>query len=191
MTAIGDLMPSFELPNTDGTPCRLPEERVTVVLFTANACPFALAWHDRIIAAARDYASQGVQFLAICANDQKASPRDSPAAMRQRYANESWGPVPYLHDAGQTVAAAYGAETTPDIFVLDVERRLRYRGPPDEDCEEPSLNAAWLRAALDAVLAGGPMPVGPTFSVGCPIKWRGRPTHPPGMRPPDQMTIDR
>jgi peroxiredoxin len=191
VTAIGELLPSFELPDTAGARWRLPEEGAVVVFFTANRCPYALAWHDRIIAAACDYAPRGVPFLAICANDATASPHDSPAAMRQRYANERWGPVPYLHDAEQTVAAAYGAETTPDIFVLDTVRRLRYRGPPDEDCEDPSLNAAWLRAALDAVLAGDPVPAGPSFSVGCPIKWRGRPAHPAGIRPPHAITMDR
>jgi hypothetical protein len=86
-------------------------------------------------------------------------------------AQEQW-PAPYLHDASQEVASAYGAKTTPHVFVLDGERRLRYRGAPDSDYDDPSRNAAWLRAALDAVLAGrDPDPV-ETQPIGCSIKWK-------------------
>ena len=62
--------------------------------------------------------------------------------------------MPYLHDATQEVARAYGAKTTPDVFVLDAGGRLRYRGAPDADYDDPGQDAAWLREALDAVLAG-------------------------------------
>ena len=61
--------------------------------------------------------------------------------------------MPYLRDESQEVARAYGAKTTPDVFVIDAEGRLRYRGAPDRDYSDPSLSAAWLREALDALLA--------------------------------------
>lgn len=185
MTAIGQTLSDFTLPDTEGAIHSLPDAPATVIFFTSNQCPFALAWHKRIIDAARDYADRGVPFLAINPNDSTSSPRDSLPQMRERHATEDWGPVPYLRDEEQTVAAAYGAERTPDVFVLDREHRLRYRGTPDEDCEEPALAAEWLRGALDAVLEGREVDAGPSFSVGCPIKWRGRPAHPPGITPPN------
>jgi hypothetical protein len=142
-----------------------------VVVFTCNHCPYALAWHDRIADVARDYEDRGVRFLAVNSNDPDRYPRDSPEAMRRRVEQEPW-PMPYLHDATQDVARAYGAKTTPDVFVLDGERRLRYRGAPDRDHGDPGLRASWLREALDAVLAGE-VPARPeTKPVGCSIKWK-------------------
>lgn len=184
MTALGEVMPEFVLRDTQGKEVAAPGVGPAVVFFTSNICPFALAWHDRIIDVARDYVQRGVSFFAISSNDAELSPADSPRRMRERYQREDWGPVPYLRDEDQAVALAYAAETTPDVFVLDDERRLRYRGAPDEDCEEPELRARLLRAALDGVLTGSAPPAVASFSVGCPIKWHGRPAHPPGMGPP-------
>ena len=80
--------------------------------------------------------------------------------------------MPYLHDATQEVAAAFGAQKTPDVFVLDSEGILRYRGAPDSDPDDPSHRAAWLRDALDAVLAGPSPDLPETPPVGCSIKWK-------------------
>jgi peroxiredoxin len=172
--SIGDAAPGFELPDTegrtwsaaDGTGCA-----ATVVVFTCNHCPYALAWHDRIVQTARDYADRGVRFLAINSNDADRYPRDSPQAMRARVEAEGW-PMPYLHDASQEVARAYGAKTTPDVFVLDAGGRLRYRGAPDADYDDPGQNGAWLRDALDAVLNGTEPARPETKPVGCSIKWK-------------------
>jgi protein-disulfide isomerase len=165
-------LPTFELPDTSGAPHRPGDAPVTVVVFTSNRCPFALAWHDRLIAVARDYADAGARVLLVNANAPEVQIQDSYEAMQERFAAEDWGPVPYLRDENQEVARAFGAETTPDVFVLDAELRLRYRGAPDADCEEPVENAAWLREAIDDVLAGREVQRTNTFSVGCPIKWR-------------------
>jgi len=80
--------------------------------------------------------------------------------------------VPYLRDESQQVAREYDAKTTPDVFVLDSSGILRYRGAPDASYEDPSLNAAWLREALDAVLDGRDPDTGETAPVGCSIKWK-------------------
>ena len=80
--------------------------------------------------------------------------------------------MPYLRDESQDVARAYGAQTTPDIFVIDGEGRLRYRGAPDQDHNDPSLNAAWLREALDALLAGEEPARAETPPKGCSVKWK-------------------
>jgi peroxiredoxin len=169
--SLGQQAPSFELPDTNGHPHAPDGARATVVVFTCNHCPYALAWQDRIAQAARDYADRGVQFLAINSNDAERYPRDSYEAMKQRATAEDW-PLPYLHDASQDVARAYGAQTTPDVFVLDSDRRLRYRGAPDSDYEDPGQQAAWLRQALDAVLDGGDPSPRETRPVGCSIKWK-------------------
>jgi hypothetical protein len=80
--------------------------------------------------------------------------------------------MPYLHDPTQEVARGYDARTTPDVFVLDGELRLRYRGAPDADHDQPALQAAWLRGALDALLAGEDPDPAETTPVGCSIKWK-------------------
>jgi peroxiredoxin len=169
--SVGAEAPSFELPDTDGREHSPNGAPATVVVFTCNHCPYALAWQDRIAQAARDYAERGVQFLAINSNDAERYPRDSYEAMQRRVAAEDW-PLPYLHDASQDVARAYGAQKTPDVFVLDSDRRLRYRGAPDSDYDDPGQQAAWLRQALDAVLDGRDPSPGETQPVGCSIKWK-------------------
>ncbi len=169
--SIGAQAPDFELPDTEGTTHSPDDKPATVVVFTCNHCPYALAWHDRIMAAARDYSERGVRFLAINSNDAQRYPRDSYEAMKQRVAAERW-PVPYLYDESQDVADAYGAQTTPDVFVLDGQRRLRYRGAPDSDYDDPSQNAAWLRGAIDAVLSGEDPSPAETKPIGCSIKWK-------------------
>jgi hypothetical protein len=91
--------------------------------------------------------------------------------MRERVdAGEFAGP--YLHDPEQDVARAYGAQKTPDVFVLDSNLRVAYRGAPDADHDDPEQDAAWLRGALDAVLAGTDPDPAATEPVGCTIKWR-------------------
>lgn len=172
MTAIGDRAPSFALPDTNGTFHDLDGAPATVVLFTCNHCPYALAWHERIIEVAKDYAGRGVQVLAINPNDAERYPRDSAQEMRARVERGEFDGVQYLRDESQEVARAYDARTTPDVFVLDGDGILRYRGAPDADHDDPSQNAAWLRGALDAVLDRRAPDPAETAPVGCSIKWR-------------------
>jgi len=172
MTAIGDRAPAFILPDTDGTMHEPGGTLATVVVFTCNHCPYALAWHERIVGVAHDYADRGVRVLAVNPNDAENYPRDSLQAMRARVDRGEFKGVPYLCDESQDVARAYGAKTTPDVFVLDAAGVLRYRGAPDANYDDPAQNAAFLRGALEAVLSGGdPNPV-ETPPVGCSIKWK-------------------
>ena len=169
-TAIGTDAPTFTLPDTDGAEHSPGDAPATLVVFTCNHCPYALAWHDRIAAIARDY--DDVKVLAINPNDAERYPRDSFDAMRERVAGDGGWPMPYLRDETQEVARAYGARTTPDCFVIDAQGRIAYRGAPDADHQDPSLDAAWLREALDAVLAGSEPAQAQTEPVGCSIKWK-------------------
>jgi peroxiredoxin len=172
---IGDQAPSFELADVGGESHRLADpgdEQATVVYWTCNHCPYALAWHDRLLDVAREYGDRGVRFLAINSNDAERYPQDGPDAMRERVEAEGGWPHPYLFDGGQQVARAFGAERTPDVFAFDRDLRLRYRGAPDADYEDPGQNAAWLRGALDALLEDREPEPAETEPVGCTIKWK-------------------
>ncbi len=172
MVAIGERAPTFALPDTAGNVHEPGSDPATVVVFTCNHCPYALAWHERTVAVARDYADRGVRVLAINPNDADRYPRDSPEKMRARVDRGEFDGVPYLRDSSQDVARSYDAQTTPDVFVLDADLVLRYRGAPDSDYEDPSLNAAYVRDALDALLEGRDPDFPETPPVGCSIKWK-------------------
>jgi len=165
---IGDQAPTFSLPDTDGQ--EHGPDGVTVVVFTCNHCPYALGWHDRLLQVARDYPQ--VRFLAINPNDAERFPADSLEAMKKRVSSDGGWPLPYLRDESQETARAYDAKTTPDVFLLDADGRVRYRGAPDADYRDESQNAAWLRDALDAVLAGDEPDRPETEPVGCSVKWK-------------------
>ena len=171
--ALTDTVPEFTLPDTEGRPVALldGDAPATVVVFTCNHCPYALAWHERINDLVRDYADRGVRVLQVNPNDAARHPRDSLDAMRTRVASGEFA-GPYLHDESQAVARAFGAQTTPDVFVVGPDGRVAYRGAPDADHRDPSLRAAWVREALDDVLAGRPVARPETQPVGCSVKWR-------------------
>jgi peroxiredoxin len=169
--AIGDNAPSFTLPDTSGGDVAFPDGRPTVVVFTCNHCPYALAWHDRLLAVASEYDGRA-QMVLINPNDAERYPRDSFDAMRERVEREGPWPAPYLRDESQEVARAYDAKTTPDVFVFDSDGKLRYRGAPDADHMDDSQHAVWLRGALDAVLEGRDVSEAETTPVGCSVKWK-------------------
>jgi peroxiredoxin len=172
--AIGDAAPELELPGVDGETHALFGEDAapaTVVFWTCNHCPYAIAWHDRLVDAARDYLPRGVRFLAINSNDPDRHAADSFEAMVERMERERW-PFPYLHDETQEVARAWGAKVTPHVYLLDSEHRLRYQGAPDPDYQDPAHNASWLREAIDAVLMNEQPSRPETDPVGCSVKWK-------------------
>jgi peroxiredoxin len=172
--ALGDVVPAFSLPDTDGHEHAAPLDEAppaTVLVVTCLHCPYVIAWNPRLRAVAEEYAPHGVRFLGIHANDSARYPADSPAHMKRFVAEQDW-PFPYLHDESQDVARALGAEVTPHVFVLDGEQRLVYRGAPDPDHRDAAQNAAWLRAALDSALAGEAVAEPQTRARGCSVKWR-------------------
>ncbi|MGY1615394.1 redoxin family protein [Geodermatophilus sp. SYSU D00691] len=183
--AVGDPAPPLALPDPDGTVHRLDPgaHAATVVVFTANGCPYARAWHDRIQDLARDYAGRDVAVLQVVSNDEADHPEDGVDGMRARIAaGELAGP--FLRDAEQSAARAYGTTATPEVFVVDRAGVVRYHGAPDGDHDDPAQRAGWVRAALDDVLAGREVARPSTPPAGCSIKWRvellwweGCPTH--------------
>jgi hypothetical protein len=122
--------------------------RGDVVVWTCNHCPYALAWHDRIVDAANDYAEHGVRFLAVNSNDAERYPADSPEAMRERFERERW-PFPYLWDETRVRRLGRGTRT-----VRARSGVAALRGRPDADYDDPPQGAPGR--GLDAVLEGRP-----------------------------------
>jgi len=172
---IGDAALAFELPGVDGKTYSLSDissgKKATAVMFTCNHCPYVLAWMDRLIVTARDYAGKGVAFVGINANDPAKYAADDFEGMK-KLAQERNVPWPYLQDETQEVAMAYGGERTPEIFLFDADLKLRYHGAPDDNYDEDQAEVPYLNNALDAVLAGKEPPVVETAPVGCTIKWK-------------------
>lgn len=174
--ASGDIALDFTLPATNGETYTLSdlfnEAKAVAVVFTCNHCPYARAWEDRINAIARDYAARGVRLLAINSNDVQVSPADSWDHMISR-AREKQFVFPYLYDESQDIARRYGAERTPEFFIFDAARELRYHGAPDDNYEdEQAITHHYVREALDALLAGQEASIPQTSPVGCTIKWK-------------------
>jgi peroxiredoxin len=170
----GAKAPPFTLKGIDGKTHSLDElkgERSTVVVFTCNHCPFAQAYEDRLIGLAKSFADKGVRFVAINSNDPAVSPDDSFEKMTDR-AKEKGFPYPYLFDATQEVAKAYGAQVTPHVFVFDAGGVLRYRGRVDDNAKVGQVTSPDLKNALEAVLAGKPVPTAATTAFGCSVKWK-------------------
>ena len=147
-------------------------KKIVVVIFSCNHCPTVVAYEDRMVQIQRDYAGKGVGLVAINPNDDKKYPDDSYQEMVKR-ARAKGFTFPYLRDETQEVARSYGAQRTPEVYVLDSERRLRYHGRIDDNVNDAkSVKSHDLRKALDALLAGKEVPVAETAAVGCTIKWK-------------------
>jgi thiol-disulfide isomerase/thioredoxin len=176
MLPLGTPAPDFDLfePATGRTRALASFTSPTlVVMFICNHCPFVIHVRDGITRLAEDYARRGVDFVAINSNDVEAYPQDGPDRMAELVREAGWS-FPFLLDAMQEVGKAYRAACTPDFFVFDAERKLRYRGQLDDS--RPSngrpVTGADLRAAIDAVMAGRPAAAEQRPSIGCNIKWK-------------------
>jgi len=171
---LGTAGPDFRLPTTAGTTVDLAElsdAEIVVVAFWCNHCPYVQAWEGRMNMIAQDYSDHGVSVVAINANDPATYPADDFPAMVDRSRERDYA-FAYAQDLHQDVARAYDAERTPEVFVLDRERRVRYHGAIDDAVEAGDARAAYLRDAIDALLAGRAPEVTDTPPVGCTIKWR-------------------
>ncbi len=174
---IGDQAIDFLLYGTDEKEYSLgdfEEAKVLVIVFTCNHCPYAQAYMPRLIKLQKDFAEKGVQFVAINPNDAEKYPDDSFDEMKEWV--KKWGlNFPYLVDEIQDVAAAYKAVCTPDIFVFDSERKLRYRGKVDDsdpyDKPETTKNF-WLKEAIELALTNQSPKTAFRPVMGCSIKWK-------------------
>jgi hypothetical protein len=144
---------------------------VLVLVQSCNHCPYVLAWEGRMDAIQRDYAGRGVRLVAVSSNDAARYPEDSFERMKER-AREQEFSFDYLYDEEQALARALGSERTPEVFVFDRDRRLRYHGAIDDNRDETAVTRHYLRDALEAVLENRDPPVAETPPVGCTVKWR-------------------
>ncbi len=174
---LGIQVPPFELVDVLSGQKRslqeLKSDRATVIMFICNHCPYVKHIQPALVEVAREYIGRGVSFIAINSNDPEAYPEDSPENMR-RVAQEVGYPFPYLFDETQEVARAYGAQCTPEFYITDGELRLLYHGRFDDSTPGNGLPVTGrdVRAALDAILAGLPVPYPQYPALGCSIKWR-------------------
>lgn len=171
----GDAAPPFSLPGVDGKTWSLSdfkESPFLVVTFWCNHCPYVQAWEGRTIALQKEFASRGVRFVLINANDDREYPDDRLERMVAR-AKEKGYPFPYLRDDSQQVARAYGALVTPHPMLFGSDRRLLFQGRIDDNHAEPQrVKHTYLRDALTAATADRPISVTELPVLGCSVKWR-------------------
>jgi len=176
MLPLGTLAPAFNLPDVDGKMHSLDDatgSQAYLVMFICNHCPFVKHVADELARLGRDYREKGVAVFAINSNDIESHPADGPDKMKEEAAARGYT-FPYLLDADQSVAKSYEAACTPDFYLFDADRRLVYRGQLDgsRPGNDVPVDGADLRRAIDAVLAGDPVPAAQVPSLGCNIKWK-------------------
>jgi peroxiredoxin len=177
LMALGTTAPDFALPDVrTGEIVRRSDfdgKKGLLVLFICRHCPYVKHVEAGIAQLARDYAHADLGIVAISANDPEAYPEDTPESLAEQ-ARLAGFTFPYLFDETQEVAKAYTAACTPDPFLFDGERRLVYRGQLDgsRPGNDVPVTCGDIRRAIDAVLAGRPVPQDQRPAVGCSIKWR-------------------
>ncbi len=177
MLELGTLAPDFALTDVvSGAVVRRDDfrgKKALLVMFICAHCPYIRHIEKELARFGRDYAAQPVGIVAISANDAATYPADNPDGLRKQ-AEAHGFTFPYLYDESQAVARAYQASCTPDIYLFDDDFKLIYRG--QFDASRPSntipVTGQDLRTALNAVLAGTPVPVDQKPSIGCNIKWK-------------------
>jgi len=185
---IGDSAPPFSLPATDGKTYSLNDftDKVLVVFFTCNHCPYVIGSDENTRSIAEKFADRGVRFVAINSNSKHTYAEDSFDHMVERM--EEYGfPWTYLYDESQEVALAYGALRTPHFFVFDESRKLVYTGRAIDNprnWEESTTHE--LVDALEDLLAGNEIKVAVTNPIGCNVKWEGQPAK---WMPPDACDL--
>jgi peroxiredoxin len=173
---IGDRAPAWKaLPGTDGKQHALrdfKDKDVLVVVFTCNSCPYAQDYEDRLVAFAKQHAGpkSRVGLVAINVNTIE---EDRLPKMKER-AKEKGFAFAYLFDESQQIAKDYGAGYTPEFFVLDKERRVRYMGSMDDSPDAKKVKVRHVEAAVSALLAGKRPETAETVPIGCRIRLKRR-----------------
>jgi peroxiredoxin len=171
VVSVGDKAPTFSglpaIQNGEETSVSLPDlkEDVVVLVFLANHCPVVQAYEDRIIEFTKDYKDKGVRVVGISVSQQAI---DKLPKIKE-YTQEHKSNYVYAYDETQATGRAYGATNTPQFFVLDNERKIRYTGAMDDSQREARVTKHYLRDAVDAVLAGKSPEVEETRPEGCGI----------------------
>lgn len=147
-------------------------ERILVLIFMCNHCPYVKAVMNRLISVQKKYSEMNVRLIGINPNDTKTYPEDSFENMKL-FAKEYSMNFPYLLDETQETARKYEAVCTPDIYVYDDKRKLRYRGRLDDNWKDESqVKSKDLESALETLLADKEISFEQVPSMGCSIKWK-------------------
>lgn len=176
MLDLGTTAPDFALPTASGDIVQLADFEGSaglVVAFICNHCPFVKLIREGLADFAREYSAQGVEMVAINSNDFANYSGDAPAKMQEEV-DEFGYTFPYLVDESQEIAKAYRAACTPDFYLFDANKKLVYRGRFDGATpgNGVAVTGEELRAATDALLAGGEIGSEQNASIGCNIKWK-------------------
>tara|TARA_B100000287_G_scaffold360664_1_gene353146 strand:- start:4381 stop:4935 length:555 start_codon:yes stop_codon:yes gene_type:complete len=174
----GSGAPDFNLPNANQSSglenmslSEIMGENGAVVFFTCNHCPYVVGSEPRIEAVAERARSMGLGFAGINSNDPIKYESDSWENMVKRA--ERGMSYPYLHDSSQNVALSYGAERTPEFYLIDTDAKVVYRGRLDDSPRDPShATTSELEDAIEQMISGEPISVSRTDSIGCSVKWK-------------------
>jgi peroxiredoxin len=180
---IGSPLPDFNLPGIDGKTHSSDEyknAKILAIVFESNHCPVSIAYESRIRGIYEAYKDRGLQLVAINPNNPSTvalnelgytDMTDDMADMKIRAGlrHIDW---PYLYDGDtQTTTIKFGAVATPHIFIFDQDHKLRYEGRIDDATAIAKVKVNDARNAIDALLAGQPVPVASTQTFGCSTKW--------------------
>jgi len=172
--SVGDKAPDFSgvpaIENGEEKSVTLSDikEPVVVVVFLANHCPVVQAYEDRVIEFTKDYKNKGVKVVGIAVSQQ---PIDKLPGIKN-YMKDKNSNYIYGYDESQAIGKAYGATNTPQFFVLDKERKIRYTGALDDSQREDKVTKTYLRDAVDALLKGDTIEVSETQPKGCGVSYK-------------------
>jgi peroxiredoxin len=176
--SIGSTVANFTLKNYDGTEVTLTGNdnvKGYILVFTCNHCPFAKAYHSRVVALHKKYEGLGYPVLAINPNSTGAMEDENEANNMQTAKSQGFS-FPYLSDATQEQAKLFGAKKTPTAYILQKENGnfvLKYGGAIDDNAQdEAGVSSKYLETALGEILLGKAVSNPSTKSVGCGIKWK-------------------
>lgn len=148
------------------------ESKALLIAFICNHCPYVRAIEDRLIALSRAFKKTDFSLVAICSNDSEKYPADNSSNLKKRWEEKNYG-FTYLVDVDQSVAKAFGAVCTPDLFLFDQARKLFYHGQLDDNWQdENAVKSHDLKNAINAILDGKSPPKVQKPTIGCSIKWK-------------------
>jgi len=174
---IGTKAHDFNLKSVDGkfyTPDSFKDKKVLCIIFMCNHCPYVVAVQQRINQIAKDYSGKSFALVGINPNDSVSYSEDSFENMVVR-SNEEGYVFPYLYDETQETARVYDAVCTPDIYLYDENRKLKYRGRIDDNWkDETAVTRKELRMAIEKLLNNKEIDFNMVPSMGCSIKWKAK-----------------
>jgi peroxiredoxin len=175
-TPINSYAPDFELPGVDEEVHHLARYlekfRAIGVVFMCNHSPHVQLYLNRLKELQAEFQDRGVTLIGINANDANQHPDDSFENMKAFATNNQLN-FPYIRDVAQDVAESFGASKTPEVFLLDQDGRLRYKGLIDDNADDAgAVQVSYLRSAIDQLLSDESVEPSSTDAIGCSIKWR-------------------